>query len=1117
METRPLLVVLALLTVLLPGLSARAAFDPADPLGSERLVVDSEEVVVTTAYGTNLRSQVLDTPGDVAVDGLVEQYSVPASGFRGSYFDFDTAVADFDGDGEPELATAWERSDGRVAVQLSELGPDGAGAAGPLYVSENLVAGSPHERQIRLLAGQLDADPARELILVYRDASGIFAEYLNASGLTASRFTDLRWNDPTSCNDGSPVWPQTIHNTPYRRFDVALGDVDGDGRDDLTYARIAEDCTVSGGTVVSVRSRVEVRVRDKFGWTSKVVWDVSQSPYYDFRAEHVALAMGDFDGQGEGENGGKTDEIAVMIQAIYDNGSGATSQWTRAAILDYASRSLSFGPQGIPFIQMVPTAGDERLDLAAYDFDFDGVCELVALTGRQLALFDVSPSGIGDARSPNAIVNTGPAVQNPQLGLGRIGIADVDGDGSGDFAREILVDDQSAGLRVFRVSTPRSASGDWALAPAGDFPLTRSWDAPFAVATADLDHDGLYLGTPTVERRAGVVQPLVVLNAPPVHFDVFDDGAGGHTSYDVNECFGVGSVCDHEATYLQSTTQTEAVSTEIGSTWSVASDVTATAGYEGGVFGASVEASLSQEVGANFSFENAQTQTVTVTQSTTANSEGRFYATVMDYDVIEYPIYEQSDLTTPLSHVVAVVPDLSTLSHDWFDMTTALGFEMASNHAPTNALSYGERVSNQAVRLELPIGAVGGNLRNLLSDNGNTVDFTLEFGSLSSAEATQGSHQSVGYSVEAEVHGGFAGFTGSLGASTAGRYASEAIQTHRTTLGQDTQVSIHLGAVDGTILADGQMAGSAEYWVEPYVYWRTDGALVVDYEVEVGTAAFAGPWWDALYGSAPDLAFALPMLHDAEKGYNTAPDFFWRTRDLAVDPRRPAAGQPVTLQAMVRNDSLVDAPAATLSFYLEDPREGGTWIGDAAVPALGAREETVVEYSGWSVPAGLAGDPKPRIYAWLDVDGAVDEIHEDNNLGWIEVDVASGSACADGIDNDGDGLVDVGADPGCTDFADSSEREGGLACDDGIDQDGDGLADFPDDPGCRDAFSASESPQCDDGVDNDGDGLVDAADPQCAGGAWRDREAAAGRACGLGSEGALIAALLYCWRRRRAR
>ena len=102
------------------------------------------------------------------------------------------------------------------------------------------------------------------------------------------------------------------------------------------------------------------------------------------------------------------------------------------------------------------------------------------------------------------------------------------------------------------------------------------------------------------------------------------------------------------------------------------------------------------------------------------------------------------------------------------------------------------------------------------------------------------------------------------------------------------------------------------------------------------------------------------------------------------------------------------------------------------------------------------------------------------------------AACADGLDNDGDGLADYPDDPGCTAAIDDSENEATLPCDDRLDGDGDGLVDYPRDPGCRDPIAPREDPQCSDGVDNDGDGRIDwdgagvgDPDPQCSDGRGR--------------------------------
>lgn len=132
---------------------------------------------------------------------------------------------------------------------------------------------------------------------------------------------------------------------------------------------------------------------------------------------------------------------------------------------------------------------------------------------------------------------------------------------------------------------------------------------------------------------------------------------------------------------------------------------------------------------------------------------------------------------------------------------------------------------------------------------------------------------------------------------------------------------------------------------------------------------------------------------------------------------------------------------------------------------------------------------------------------------------AAAAACANGVDDDGDGDVDFGADSGCAPPADAWET---ADCADGIDNDGDGRVDFgsgpTNDPGCPlDWGRFVENPECSDGIDNDGDGSADLADAQCGGAPWQLSESPGTPACGLGFEAAPILVLLGRARRRRAR
>lgn len=90
--------------------------------------------------------------------------------------------------------------------------------------------------------------------------------------------------------------------------------------------------------------------------------------------------------------------------------------------------------------------------------------------------------------------------------------------------------------------------------------------------------------------------------------------------------------------------------------------------------------------------------------------------------------------------------------------------------------------------------------------------------------------------------------------------------------------------------------------------------------------------------------------------------------------------------------------------------------------------------------------------------------------------VPPGSGTRLGLDRDGDGRWNHDEALSST----KPDNPGSVtgACNDGIDNDGDGLIDLGDD-GCVVASAHIENPECSDGYDNDGDGAIDTGDPDC--------------------------------------
>jgi uncharacterized repeat protein (TIGR01451 family) len=193
---------------------------------------------------------------------------------------------------------------------------------------------------------------------------------------------------------------------------------------------------------------------------------------------------------------------------------------------------------------------------------------------------------------------------------------------------------------------------------------------------------------------------------------------------------------------------------------------------------------------------------------------------------------------------------------------------------------------------------------------------------------------------------------------------------------------------------------------------------------------------------------------------------------IVVITCRNAAGQNVTynqggsahtLAALVRQNIVNKGLALTQPQQAIVRSDGGTgagfnWnenSGTIHMPTVTAVCQILGNLSDTYVSSTCRDDERSGIYP-----SGKCNFHSpgDNNMHRFTGTLSAPAACSDGADNDGDGLRDFPADPGCANAQDNDEYNApaAVACNNGRDDDGDGLVDYPQDPGCTSATDPDE-------------------------------------------------------------
>jgi hypothetical protein len=214
--------------------------------------------------------------------------------------DLDLACGDFDGDGAGELAVAVGET---LSADVLFLG----GAAASYQPDRSLTKSFPREGAdalitLTLAAGNIDYDNAEELVVVKNESTDAHPPV----GSSRYYIHDDRSTGFERLETG-PVGGMVPNFVGAVVADVSLGDIDGDGLDEIVFAGLAEflgqSCDAVRGILVALDDREHLDPNDEFTRMAAAPASVRYgcSDVSSLRIRYLHVNCGDFDGDGRAE------------------------------------------------------------------------------------------------------------------------------------------------------------------------------------------------------------------------------------------------------------------------------------------------------------------------------------------------------------------------------------------------------------------------------------------------------------------------------------------------------------------------------------------------------------------------------------------------------------------------------------------------------------------------------------------------------------------------------------------------------------------------------------------------------------------------------------------------
>ncbi|MCC7353286.1 MAG: hypothetical protein IT330_05965, partial [Anaerolineae bacterium] len=401
--------------------------------------------------------------------------------------------------------------------------------------------------------------------------------------------------------------------------------------------------------------------------------------------------------------------------------------------------------------------------------------------------------------------------------------------------------------------------------------------------------------------------------------------------------------------------------------WTLSGDVALTLGNEDG---SHVTASVGGSYGDHFEKTTSSFTEISFGTQVTASGDDILSYTRTDYQVWEYPVYEDNS-NVPTSHMVVVFPlpvGNNQGTRQAFTPGNTCDFWYQPNHQINNVWSYPSNPS-QFIDRNRDLNS------QILTLGGGEAEFITSWSSISSTQQASEITWGVNARVEVQVGGDEikipiidAEFEvpWSVKATVEGSYGQSSLSTNEAVGSSSTSIRAHFNPI----------GSSASYEVQPFLYWSKAGYLVLDY---IANPVNGTAFWSRY--DKPDPALLLPWADGA-----CGADRTQFTKEIAIYPAFVSNGEIVSITAALRNFSNVGTGGnVRVRFYQGDPASGGTQIGsDQIIPVMNPRDRRTVT-TQWTA----SGTGEQRIYVVMDPDNQITEMHEDNNKGYGLVRLAS--------------------------------------------------------------------------------------------------------------------------------